>query len=319
MTVCTRYGLIDGGYVRTFHLRVEVAKRGGRLARYAHRLDGVREEELESTGGMPVPAFEAAAAEREQLHQRRGEWKAPAYHMILELPLEFPPPARHRVMDAVGAHFTEAGHAVTWAVHGTNEHGAVQPHGHVIPLAADAADGTACRPVEGGGAMRALRGFVAGTVNAVAAEAAIPLPAAWHPGSFQDIGNPRPPRTRQAVAVYKARGDHVRGRALSARPGRDVTEAVSKTPRRLAAQRPMMAGPGVSGARPEALAPEPESAGLERADGRGEAGANSRAARGDGAEATADELRDSQQRIAALERAFAQTCANGQLDRGEQA
>lgn len=207
---CTR--VHDGR--RTFHMRLEVCERGRPLMTYVQRLGpSPRRDELESMGGDPKLADRAE--QRAELHRLRGDWKASAYHLILELPLAFTRGAAGTVMGRLSSHFSDKGFANAWAVHRRNEAKEEQVHGHCVILAGDDVLGRTIRPVEGSGEMAGLRALIADLVNRTAEEHGIKLDALWHGGSFADIGMERPPKERLPTALYKARQERDRGDDIS--------------------------------------------------------------------------------------------------------
>jgi hypothetical protein len=173
-----------------------------------------RRDELESTGGDAVAEIEARATDAEIRMRAANEWREPAYHAWLELPLGISKEAAERIMSAVAAMWQETGHPTAWAVHRTNEAGAAQVHGHFVSVATFTATGEWRRPVEGGAEMEAFREKIAAIVNIETRRDGLDE-AEWVGGGFKSLGSDRVPRERLPMALYKARQDRQAGRPLS--------------------------------------------------------------------------------------------------------
>ncbi|MBF0244891.1 MAG: hypothetical protein HQL31_06415, partial [Planctomycetes bacterium] len=235
---------------RTFHFRIEVARQGGSVVHYTHRLDARGREDLESTGGDAPLEFERGVEALKEAKPAE-EWRAEAYHCELELPFEFVPDrlrarvgeaanedaaaakaareevekvaaaaeveARREVLERIALLFQRRGHAVTWAVHRSNEWGEDQPHAHLVIAAASDDAGGWRRPAEGGAEMKTLRAEIAGIVNQVAHDRSITMAAGWDGGGFKDVGVDRRPKKRMPMALKKAQQQQqAAGRPLSA-------------------------------------------------------------------------------------------------------
>jgi len=218
-----RVGQVNGHPTRTCFIRIVVAERAGPLLRYTHRLNGRREEELESRGGIPAAEFERYALQREDaLYGRR---RAAVYSIVIELPYETDAPTRAAIMAAIAERFDTFG--TTWAVHWSNARGELQPHGHLMILAGP--DGE--RPIDGSEMTKEFRAFVAQTINTVAQQrAGQRLPREWHGGTLADTGIARPPKPDIPHGLYRAwqrreerlrRGKHVTKRLEQLAAARD--------------------------------------------------------------------------------------------------
>ena len=200
-----RIGTVDGHLTRPATISVQPAKRAGALARYTHRVDGMREEELESKGGSTPDEFEtlATAVEATIPEPAEGEQKrAAAYGITVDLPYGTTKEIRAVIGERVAAQFIEREFPVCWAVHRTNSIGEEHPHLHLVVAAQKAGK----RPIDGTDEMLQFRKKVGEIINETHAEMAgerLEIEATG--GGLKAVGITRPPKPNLPLALYRQR------------------------------------------------------------------------------------------------------------------